>query len=90
MSDIAYYLILVNLLAAGLMAWDKYCAMRGCWRVPEATLFSAAMMGGSPAMFIIIRYLRHKSSKTSFLWRLNLILLVQVALLMVFGALSFG
>jgi uncharacterized membrane protein YsdA (DUF1294 family) len=90
MTDIAYYLILVNLLAAGLMAWDKYCAMRRRWRVPEATLFSVAMMGGSPTMFMVIRYLRHKSRKTSFLWRLNVILLVQVALFAAFGVINFG
>ena len=37
----------LNLLSFGLMAYDKRCAKKGKWRVPERTLFlAAACFGG--------------------------------------------
>lgn len=60
------------------MAWDKYCAIKGRWRVPEATLFLLAMLGASPTVFFLISYLRHKSNKAAFRWRLTVILGLQM------------
>lgn len=78
LPELVTYLIAVNLLAAGLMAWDKLSAMRRSWRVPEASLFALALLGASPTVFLLIRYLRHKSRKPRFLRALDAIILLQL------------
>lgn len=85
--SLIWYLLGANLLAAVLMAYDKFCAVRGMWRVPEASLFGVSLLGGSPAVFFLMGYLRHKSNKASFRWRLNIILGIQIILLGAFGLL---
>ena len=81
MPALTAYLLLINLLAAGMMAYDKLAAMRGQWRVPENTLFGLAALGATPAIFFLVIYLRHKSNKASFRWRLNMIMGAQTILL---------
>ena len=70
----------VNLLAAGLMAYDKWAAPRGHWRVPEKTLFTLSALGASPTVLLLINYLRHKSRKQSFQRQLHLIIVAQMVL----------
>lgn len=81
MATLTYYLLFINLATAGLMAYDKLNATRGRWRVPESSLFLMAGLGGSPALFFLITYLRHKSNKAAFRWRLNAILGAQIIIL---------
>ena len=38
----ALVLLALNLFSFALMGWDKRCARKGKWRVPEKTLFLAA------------------------------------------------
>lgn len=45
---------------------DKLRAEAGEWRVPEATLHFAALVGGWPGAFLAQRRFRHKTSKVSF------------------------
>ena len=51
MSDIhkisAVYLLAVNIAAFAVYGWDKMCAKRGMWRVPEKRLLLLAFLGGS-------------------------------------------
>lgn len=75
-----FYILILNLLAAGFMAYDKWAAIKKRWRVPEASLFLLAALGASPTVFFLITYLRHKSNKSSFRWKLNVILAGQIAL----------
>ena len=42
-----YYLIAVNVLGFSLFGIDKSRARRHAWRIPEKTLFAAAVLGGS-------------------------------------------
>ena len=41
------FLVVSNVVAFGLMAYDKRCAGAGKWRVPEKTLFLAAACFGA-------------------------------------------
>ena len=58
---LAIYLAAVNLLAAGLTIVDKRRARQGRWRVPEATPLLVAAPGGSPAMLLTMKRIRHKT-----------------------------
>ncbi|MDD6134834.1 MAG: DUF1294 domain-containing protein [Selenomonadaceae bacterium] len=35
---ITWYLVILNVVAILIYGWDKVCAMRQWWRVPELTL----------------------------------------------------
>ena len=71
------YLLLVNLAAFFLMWSDKRRAQReGARRIPEKTLFLAALLGGSLGM----RLFRHKTKHWYFVWGMPAILLLQLAL----------
>lgn len=55
-------------LLALLLYWkDKTAAARGAWRTPEAHLHVVALLGGWPGALLAQQWLRHKSSKASFL-----------------------
>lgn len=75
---IALYVVLLSGLCFAVFAWDKYCAMRGIWRVPEKTLLLLAAMGGTPGAFAGQKVLRHKTQKQPFGTYLILIAIVQV------------
>jgi uncharacterized membrane protein YsdA (DUF1294 family) len=60
------YLLATNLAAFVIFAWDKRCAERGVWRVPERTLLMLAAIGGTPAMIAGQSVLRHKTWKEPF------------------------
>ena len=81
MKALLPWLILINVAAFALMGVDKYRARRGLWRVPERTLMTAALMGGSVGAILGMELFRHKTRHTKFTVGLPLILLAQAALL---------
>ena len=78
---IPIYLVLVNLLAFLLMGADKRRARKGMWRIPEAQLFLAALLGGSPGALLGMQLFRHKTRHWYFRWGLPIILLLQLLLI---------
>lgn len=59
---LAGYLLLVNLWAFGLMAFDKGRARRrGARRIRERTLFLSALLGGSLGAVLGMWAFRHKT-----------------------------
>lgn len=58
---------LLSLVCLGVYAHDKRQAQAGQWRTPESTLHSLALLGGWPGALLAQQWLRHKSSKASFL-----------------------
>ena len=77
-------LVAINAATYFMFWYDKHCAKRGQWRVTEAGLLLLALLGGSPAAYIAMRQLRHKTRKTSFRMRFWLVLIVQLGFL-IFG-----
>lgn len=74
------YLAAVNLLLFAVMGADKSRAKRHARRVPEATLFFLAVMGGSLGGVIGMRVFHHKTLHRSFRVGFPAILLCQIAL----------
>ncbi len=72
------YLVLINAIAFLLMLIDKQKARRGAWRIPEATLMGAALLGGSIGAIAGMRLFRHKTKHPKFYIGLPAILAVQI------------
>lgn len=69
-----------NLLLLGVMGWDKLAAIQGRRRIPERTLFSLALLGGSVGGILGMLLFRHKTRKRAFRIGFPAILLCQAAL----------
>ena len=76
----AVYLVLINIVAACLTVWDKRRAQKNGWRVRERTLLLVAILGGSPAMYGVMKKIRHKTKHKKFMIGLPVIFFLQVAL----------
>ena len=78
----ALYLGLISLIAICVTAYDKYAAKHlPRRRVRERTLFFLSAMGGSVAMLITMRLIRHKTLHKRFMIGIPLIILGQIALI---------
>ena len=73
------YLFAVNLTAFALMGADKLRAKKGYWRIPERTLFLAALAGGSLGGMAGMYLFRHKTLHTAFRIGFPLLFVLQVA-----------
>ena len=79
MDILLIYLVIVNAAGFVLMLIDKQKAIRGAWRIPEKTLFSVAVVGGSIGCIAGMYTFRHKTKHKSFTVGMPAILLMQVA-----------
>lgn len=78
---ILLYLLTVNAIGFLLMLGDKRMAQKKLWRIPEATLLIAAIIGGSVGCLIGMYTFRHKTRHLKFTLGIPAILAVQIALL---------
>lgn len=83
MISIFAYLLFVNIAGLILMATDKYRAKKKSFRIPEATLFTVAVFGGSIGTLIGMHLFRHKTRHWYFVYGIPLILLIQIIIVFV-------
>ena len=74
------YLAVINVAAFAAMGIDKAKAKAGAWRVPEATLFLLAVLGGSVGGILGMQLFRHKTKHKTFTVGFPAILVCQLAL----------
>lgn len=80
------YLLIINAVGFILMLVDKIKAKKNLWRIPEATLFLVAALGGSIGSLLGMYVVRHKTKHIKFILGMPLILAVQViACVLIFG-----
>ena len=72
------YFIIMNLIGVALMGIDKYRAKKRSFRIPEATLFIVAIIGGSIGSIIGMYAFRHKTRHWYFVYGMPFILLLQI------------
>ncbi|MBD5335729.1 MAG: DUF1294 domain-containing protein [Bacteroides sp.] len=60
------YFISANLVALFLFGYDKHCAKKRLWRVPEITLLTSAVIGGAAGAWAAMSLFHHKTRKTRF------------------------
>jgi len=78
---IVTYFACLNLAGLISMAMDKRKAIKKSWRIPEATLFTIALFGGSLGSTLGMFLFRHKTKHWYFLYGMPLILLIQIGIL---------
>ena len=81
MEYIAIYLFLINALGFCLMLTDKRRARKNLWRIPERTLFTVALLGGSFGSLLGMRLAHHKTRKILFSVGIPVLLALQILLL---------
>ena len=80
-ESLLYYLIAINIVTFIVYGIDKVKAMKGKWRISEATLLLLAIIGGSIGAWLGMKTWHHKTMHKKFKYGLPLILLAQIALI---------
>ncbi|MDO8421791.1 MAG: DUF1294 domain-containing protein [Parvibaculum sp.] len=75
---VVIYLVVINAVGFGAFGWDKHCAERGMYRLPERTLLMIAVIGGAAGSIAGQRLFRHKTRKEPFRTYLNLTVLINI------------
>ena len=81
MKQMLVYLFLINAAGFLLMLTDKQKAKKNKWRIPEATLLGAAVIGGSLGILIGMHTARHKTLRPRFAVGVPILFTLQVILL---------
>ena len=72
------YFLLVNLLGFYAMYTDKLRAKKRAFRIPEATLFAIAIIGGTIGCILGMYTFRHKTKHWHFVYGMPIILVLQI------------
>lgn len=78
-SNIAIYLIVINIVGFFAMGIDKWKAKNNAWRIPENTLFVITALGGGIGTIVGMYTFRHKTKKARFTLGLPAILILEIA-----------
>ncbi len=80
MKYLLLYLLIINAAGFLLMHIDKQKARHRRWRIPEATLMSVALLGGSIGSLLGMYIFRHKTKHPKFTIGIPVILTLQTVL----------
>lgn len=75
------YLLIINVITFFLYGIDKYKAVKGRWRIPEATLILFAMIGGAAGALLGMVIWHHKTRKWKFRILIPLFLVIWTVIL---------
>ena len=68
----------MNLVAFVVYGIDKYKARKGKWRIPESTLLTLAMFGGSIGAWLAMKAFHHKTMHKKFYIGVPMIIVLQM------------
>ncbi len=74
------YFIVMTIAGFASMGIDKAKAKKHAWRVPEATLFAIAILGGSIGSILGMYHFRHKTKHWYFVAGMPIIFFIQLAI----------
>ncbi len=74
-----WWILAWSAIAFAVCGWDKRCARKGCWRVPERVLWGLSAVGGAAGMLLGMGTFRHKTRHWTFVWGVPSLLLAQLA-----------
>ena len=79
---ILLYIGIMNIIGFLIMGIDKLKAKKRAFRIPEATLFLVALMGGSIGSILGRDLFRHKTKHKTFTIGMPAILIIQIILVL--------
>ena len=74
------YVFVINMTGFAVMGIDKKRAVRGAWRISEASLFLTAFLGGALGCTLGMRRFRHKTKHWYFKYGMPAIFAAQAFL----------
>ena len=81
------WIVVMTVITFLVFGWDKLSARAKWRRIPEGTLLTLAMIGGSPGAWGAQRLFRHKTTKQPFARKLRAILILHgVTLILICAA----
>ena len=81
MTYIVGYFVAINIAAFCMYGLDKRRARKNRWRIPEATLFLMAALGGSVGSYIGMQVFHHKTKKAKFYIGIPMIGIAELAVI---------
>lgn len=78
MKYLLAYLVIINAAGFLIMLIDKRKAQKNLWRIPERTIMSVAVCGGSIGVLLGMYAFRHKTKHLKFTIGVPVILSVQI------------
>lgn len=78
MDMIWIYLIAINIVGFLVMGIDKAKAKAKAWRIPEKTLLTIAVLGGSIGVWLGMEIFRHKTKHKQFKYGVPLIFVIEI------------
>lgn len=75
------YFVIINITGYALMGIDKNRAIRGAWRISEASLFGVALLGGALGCTLGMNRFRHKTKHRYFKYGMPTIFVLEAAAL---------
>ena len=72
------YLLLINAAGLLIMLIDKRKAIKNQWRIPEKTMLTVAILGGSLGIYTGMQLFRHKTKHAKFSIGVPVILTMQI------------
>lgn len=78
MTIFLIYYTIVNIVGFVIMGVDKQRAIRGAWRISEASLFLTALFGGALGCILGMQHFRHKTKRWYFKYGMPAIFSVQL------------
>lgn len=80
MTIFLIYYTVINVVGFFIMGIDKKRAIRGAWRISEASLFLTALLGGALGCILGMQHFRHKTKHWRFKYGMPAIFSVQLFL----------
>lgn len=84
LEAIVIYLAAVNIITFIMFGADKARAAKGRWRISEAALILAALLGGSTGALAGMRIFHHKTKHRKFTIGIPVILALQIILMVIY------
>ena len=78
---LALYLVVINIAAFAMMGIDKKRARKHEWRIPEARLFTSALLGGGLGALTGMYFFKHKTKHWYFVVGMPLIMILNFAII---------
>lgn len=77
------YIAAINIAGFVVMGVDKKRAIRGAWRISEATLFLTAFLGGALGCTLGMRHFRHKTKHWYFKYGMPAIFVFELLIFLI-------